>query len=192
MNNWKSRRDAWKRFLNWLSHDLEQAAYTYEAVRRRLIIFFNCRGCANSEDLADKTIDRIIGKISEIADSYKGDPAKYFFGVAHYVHLEDLRDRKRMDGEPVPDDFPDSNHQEETTEKELISRCLHHCLQKQPSAKRELFLSYYQVGEDKAEHHQTLADERGCTLNALRLQMMRLRAELRACITACRERDAST
>ncbi|HMV81930.1 MAG TPA: hypothetical protein PLD20_00310 [Blastocatellia bacterium] len=192
MNNWKSRRDAWKRFLKWLNLDSEKAGYAYEAVRRRLIIFFNCRGCANSEDLADKTIDRIIGKISEIADSYQGDPAKYFFGVAHFVHLEDLRDRQRMNGEPVSEDFPDSNHQEEAMEKELISHCLHRCLQKLPPDKRELFLAYYQTAEDKAGHHQALADERGCTLNALRLQMMRLRAELRACITACQQRGFST
>lgn len=191
MNNWKLRPDAWKRFLNWLNLDSEHAGYAYEAVRRRLIIFFHCRGWANSEDLADKTIDRIVGKISAIADSYKGDPAKYFFGVAHYVHLEELREKNRFDDEPVWDGIPHPNRQEETKEKELISHCLNRCLQKLPSAKRELFLSYYQVGEDKAEHHQALADERGCTLNALRLQMMRLRAELRACITACRERDAS-
>lgn len=191
MEDWELRPEEWTRFLNWLNLDPDLAAQTYEALRRRLIIFFNCRGCANAEDLADKTINRVISQISKVADSYEGDPAKYFYRVAHYIYLEDCREKNRIDGEPVPEDWPDPQRLEETMEKELIASCLDRCLQKLPSAKRELFVSYYQAGKNKAEHHKSLADKCGYSINALRLQMMRLRTELRECITTCQHRGLS-
>jgi RNA polymerase sigma factor (sigma-70 family) len=193
MKDWELGREEWERFLNWLNPEMDQAAQTYEAVRRRLIIFFNCRGCANSEDLADKTINRVISQISTLADTYQGDPARYFYGVANYIYLEHCREQNRMDGEPVTEDWADTGRREEAMEKEMMVNCLDRCLQKLPPAKREVFISYYQVNKKpKVDHHKLLAERLGCSINALRLHMMRLRAELRECITDCQQRGLST
>jgi RNA polymerase sigma factor (sigma-70 family) len=193
MKNPVLTEEVFGRFLKWLHPDLDQAAQTYESVRRRLIIFFNCRNCTSAEDLADKTINRVISQISALANSYQGDPARYFYGVANYIYLEHCREQNRMDGKPVPDDWPDPARQEDTMEKELIAHCLNHCLQKLPSAKRELFISYYQTDKQpKFDHHKLLAEGQGCSINALRLQMMRLRAELRECITNCQRFGLAT
>jgi len=181
--------EAFDRFLHWLHPNREEAARKYEAVRRRLVIFFNCRGCPVSEDLADRTINRVIGQMPALGSSYDGDPAKYFHGVAHYVHLEYLRERSKTDAEPVPDDWPDPRRPEEAEEKELVADCLEHCLQKLPPKKREMLVLYYKVEKQTSlEYREELARRFELSVNALRLQIMRLRDESRACITGCLQR----
>src|ERR1044072_6747769 len=90
-NEWNLTQDAFDKFLTWLNPNREQAATKYEEVRRKLIKIFACRGCAEAEDLADETINRVIRKMQELIDSYVGDPALYFYGVARNVHLEYVR-----------------------------------------------------------------------------------------------------
>src|SRR4051794_16211659 len=86
-------QESFDRLLEWLDADRERAGYRYEAIRRRLITIFTCRGCREAEALADETINRVTIKLPEIADAYVGDPALYFYGVAQKVHLEYLRKR---------------------------------------------------------------------------------------------------
>ena len=44
MKNWELTGEAFDLFLSWLDADRDQAAFKYEALRRRLIVFFDCRG----------------------------------------------------------------------------------------------------------------------------------------------------
>ena len=52
-----SDQEMFDRFLFWLDPNREEAAIKYEAIRRKLIKIFTCRGCIDAEDLADVTID---------------------------------------------------------------------------------------------------------------------------------------
>jgi len=52
-------QEAFDLLLAQLDGDREQAAIRYEALRRKLLKFFEWRGCAFTEELADDTIDRI-------------------------------------------------------------------------------------------------------------------------------------
>lgn len=193
MNKWELTGEAFDLFLNWLDTDREQAGQKYEALRRRLVIFFNCRGCAAAEDLADQAINRVIKQTPTLAGSLTGDPARYFYGVAKNLHHEYLREQAKRDGGPVPEEWPDPRRPEEQIEAELIHKCLRQCLQKLPPDKRETFQQYYQVEKRGAdEQYQALAVRLDCTINALRIRVHRLKNELRACITACRQRGASS
>lgn len=184
--------EAFERFLAWLDADREQAGRKYEAIRRGLIILFNCRSCAAAEDLADETINRAIRQLPSIEDSYEGDPANYLYGIARFVALEYFNRRLKRDGGPPPEDLPDPSPPDEESEKEAISRCLRRCLEKLKPEKRKMFILYYREGTRlNLDHRKSLAERFGCSINALRIQIHRLSEELRLCIADCRGREAA-
>jgi hypothetical protein len=84
---WVITQEDFDKLLDWLGADRDSAAVNYEKIRTRLIKIFTCRGCGEADDLADETINRVAAKVANIADSYSGDPALYFDGVAQKVHL---------------------------------------------------------------------------------------------------------
>ena len=49
-------QEQFEQLLNWLDRDRDKAGAKYEAIRKRLIKLFVCRGCDAAEDLADQTI----------------------------------------------------------------------------------------------------------------------------------------
>ena len=188
-------REAFERFLDWLDADREQAGRKYEAIRRSLITIFNYRGCSAAEELADETINRAIRQRPSIEGSYQGDPAKYIQGIARFVALEYFNRQVKKHGGPVPEDMPDPSQPDATgeeDEREALSRCLRHCLNKLKPEKRKMFILYYREGNRlNSDHRRTLAEQFGCSINALRIQMHRLNEELRLCITDCREQPPS-
>jgi RNA polymerase sigma factor (sigma-70 family) len=194
LQDWELTREAFDRFLDWLDADREQAGRKYEAIRRGLIALFNCRGCSAAEDLADETINRAIRQLSSIEDLYEGDPAKYIHGIARFVALEYFNRQVKRYGGPAPEDLPDPSKTggpDEVDEREALSRCLRHCLEKLTPEKRKMFILYYREGNRlNLDHRRSLAEQFGCSINALRIQMHRLNEELRLCITDCRKQAA--
>ena len=174
---WALTQEGFDSLLAWLDPDRERAGKLYENIRRRLIRIFVCRGCAEPEDLADQTINRVAKRIDEIKQTYSGDPALYFYGVANKVYLESLR-RKREITPPAPET------PSEEMEREL--NCLDQCMKTLPSDNRELVLQYYQKEKhDKILHRQNLAQQLGIPLNALRIRAHRIRGVLRDCVRDC-------
>ncbi len=187
MKKWELTGPDYDRFLGWLDADRERAGEKHEVIRRRLVIFFDCRRCADSESLADRAINRVIRYIAEKGDSYAGDPMPIFYRAAHYVYLDYLDERKK-----APARLPDTPSelslfaQDPDEENEARHRCLEKCLRELTADKRELIVEYYR--EDKQariDWRKVLADRLGLSLNALRLQVHRLRADLQACLLDC-------
>ena len=175
--NWLLTKEAFDALLAWLDPNREVAGQKYEVIRRRLTTIFSCRGCAEAEDLADETINRVANKLSAIKSSYVGDPARYFYGVANKIHLE-YRRRK-----PVPD-LPPPPSYDENIEKE--SECLERCMQKLSLENRTLLIEYYQDEKQaKINHRKRLAEHLGIAINALRIRACRVRASLQECVTNC-------
>ncbi|HEX8186510.1 MAG TPA: sigma-70 family RNA polymerase sigma factor [Blastocatellia bacterium] len=176
-NEWNLTQEAFDKFLAWLNPNREQAAKKYEEVRRKLIKIFACRGCLEAEDLADETINRVIRKVQQIIDSYVGDPALYFYGVARNVHLEHVR--KSPPALPIP---PSDTPQQ----KEEQCECLERCLDKLSAENRRLVLEYYKdERRAKIDHRKELAERLGIAPNALRIRMHRVRASLQDCVATC-------
>jgi DNA-directed RNA polymerase specialized sigma24 family protein len=168
-------QEAFDALLAWLNPEREQAGRRYEDIRRRLVKIFTYRGCQEPEDLADETINRVARKVGELAGTYSGDPALYFYGVANKIHHESLRkNRKTPPYQPPP---PGSEQEYE---------CLERCLEAQGARSRELVLQYYQGDKrTKIEHRRELAGRLGIPINALRIRAHRIRAALRDCVTDC-------
>jgi DNA-directed RNA polymerase specialized sigma24 family protein len=203
MKGWELTEEGLDLFLNWLSPDREQAGQKFEALRRRLITFFDARGCADAEGLADKTIDRIIGKLPSLDPSFlasfgnentslKDPRAAYCYRFAHYVHLEYLEKVRAEEGAPA-ENLSVSANIDEKERKELRLNCLERCLQTLPAEKRQLLLLYFEKEKQaKVDHRKRLAERFGYSLNALRLQIHRLTLNLYDCIVACQAQEPGT
>jgi len=180
--DWELTEEAFDKFLYWLNPEREKAGKKYEEIRHRLIIILACRGCAEAEELADESINRVIQRAQEMAPTYQGDPAPYFITVAHRVHLEYIEKRQKLS--ELPPELPQP--QEPDPEEEREYECLELCVQGLIPANRELVLQYYQDNKQaKIEHRKRLADEMGIALNALRIRACRIRASLEQCIDEC-------
>jgi DNA-directed RNA polymerase specialized sigma24 family protein len=170
-------QEAFDALLAWLDPDREHAGQKYEEIRARLIKYFVRRGCPISEELADVTIERVTRKVRDLAAGYVGDPALYFYGVAHKVYLE--YQKKKPDPLPLPPPDP-PDHLEKN------DRCLERCLQKLDSQTRNLILQYYKDDRRaKIDHRGQLARQMGIPLNTLRMRMHRIRLSLRECVEDC-------
>jgi RNA polymerase sigma factor (sigma-70 family) len=179
--NWVLSQESFDALLDWLDPDRELAGRKYEEIRQRLIRIFASRGCAEAEDLADETINRVANKVQEVRNSYEGDPALFFYAVGNKVYMEYLR-RKPL---PVPPpQFP------EGAELERQSRCLDDCMAHLTADNRELVLQYY--CDDKSEkirRRAHLAQRLGIAPNALRIRAHRIRAQLQKCVEKCMDRE---
>lgn len=203
MKGWELTAEGFDLFLNWLSADREQAGRKFEALRRRLVTFFDARGCLDAEGLADKTIDRLVRKLptltpeflasfTETTTAAKDSHAAYCYRFAHYIHLEYLQNIRTEEGlltEIAPLAVVEADEQDA---EESRFNCLDHCLETLPREKRELLLLYFEKEKQaKVEHHKWLADHFGLSLNALRLQIHRLTHKLYDCITACQTQETN-
>ena len=183
---WALTSEAFDLLLSWLDPDRERAGVKYEEIRAGLIRGFQRHGCTQPEDLADETINRVARRLPEIMPAYVGDPARYFHGVAHNVHLEHLRKQhevKQLEPAELPvSDAPPGGLDE--IEPEFF--CLKQCMQQLTPRNREMILQYYQ-GERgvKIRLRQELAERLGIKLANLRLQAQRVRGNLKKCILIC-------
>lgn len=166
--------------LSWLDPNRETAGQKYEKIRRRLIRILIGRGCFEAEQLADEIFDRVTRKLPELADNYSGDPSLYFYGVAGKIHLEWLRQQKKMKQLPLPETV------DEDKSADLEYECLQTCLEKLPSDQRHLIVGYYKEEKStRIENRRKLADFFGMSANALHVKTLRIRTQLRECLRNC-------
>jgi len=178
------------KFLDHLSLDREEAGRKREALRTRLISFFEWRGCNLPDLRADQTLDRVIIKIDE--GHVISNLLPYSLEVARRIAKEDWRERKRMhmlddDVSHIPHpSVPDPLSKLESEEPDPRLICFDRCLESLSANSRDLILGYYKEdGRAKIEWRKQLAEELGIPLNALRIRTHRIRNILEQCIENC-------
>lgn len=178
--------EKFNKFLGWLDPDRRRAAEKYEAVRRGLIIVYASRGCFESDQLADETINRVIEKIDELVENFEGDREKYFFGVARNVYREFARKRKFQLNEEITSDEDSFIKFFESERNNLTLTCLKSCLEEIDPENKQLILDYFDVesGREK-EYRELIAEKYSITVNSLRVRMFRIKRDLYECIRKC-------
>ena len=173
--------------LDWLDHDRDTAGRKYETIREGLLRIFAAKGFSDAEDLVDETINRVIIRLPDIRDTYQGDPARYFHGVARNIIRERLRRKViPMDTEPLP---PEPQPEKRDDDR---YQCLDLCLDVLQAQKRDLILTYLEhEGHEKIEHHKQMAKEMGITEGALRGRVHQIRSGLEQCVKQCVRRRAN-
>jgi DNA-directed RNA polymerase specialized sigma24 family protein len=167
-----------------------EAQTRYLEMRSRLSCFFAGRGCRDAEDLAAECVLRVAAKCGSLDASARENQAAYFYGVARNVLHEwwrhELRDSGRRESlrlELARTGWADG---QAWARKETVHRCLDECMGRLSHRARRLVLSYYaEEGAAKIACHQRLAAEVGKSLNALRIDVYRIRSTLRQCVAAC-------
>ena len=96
------RKSDFEGLLERLDPDRDSAGRKYEALRRKLIKFFEWNGCSPAEDLADETLDRVARRLTG-ADVAQVVP--FAWGVAQHVRQESAR---RMRREVALRDLPEA------------------------------------------------------------------------------------
>jgi len=158
-------------------------------LRGRLVRIFARRGCSIPEDLADETISRVLVKLPEIADSYEGDPLRFFHAVARNVYREYSRRPRTFPLEDW-DQLPETSW-EEVSSKEEAHECLESCLSKLNEGDRRLIREYYRYDKlAKLDRRKTLAAELGIAMNTLRIKAFRIRQRLSVCVLDCAKSGA--
>jgi DNA-directed RNA polymerase specialized sigma24 family protein len=186
-------QECFEQLLEFLGSEREEAANRYEAIRRRLIQIFTHRGGPVSpEELADRTFDRVCGKIDKIRRRYKGNPARYFYGVAHKIWLESFRIQAPRPLVAEADLNIKVTHSpfEADLNIEVMYSCLDKCLALLSREDCEIVLEYYTgQGQRMIVNRQRLAERHRISLGALRSKVLRLRIQLDKCITSCLDRE---
>ncbi|MBV9624260.1 MAG: hypothetical protein JOZ14_09800 [Acidobacteria bacterium] len=180
-NRWNLTQEAFDLLLAQLDDDREQAGIKYESLRRKLMRFFEWRGCTFAEDLADEAINRTaknIGRGEKI-----GNLPAYCAGIARNVFLESLRSRKRQAVlEP-------SAQASATRPDESRRQCLERCLRELLPEDCSLIMEYYREEKgSRIQRRRELAVRLGIPLNALRIRAHRIRVRLQICVEHCMER----
>ena len=169
--------------LVWFNPDRELAGRKYKTIHSGLVRIFACKGLNDAEDLADETINRVILRLSSIQESYQGEPAYYFHGVAKNILRECKRRKELAIGEVDVrvDPNPDSHEKH---------NCLGHCLDCLSDNERNLILSYYSYdGHSKIEHHKHMARQLKITIGAIRNRTFQIRRYLQNCMCQCALRE---
>lgn len=175
--------ESFESLLAWLDPNREVAGIKYEVIRAGLIRMFVSKGFSDAEDLADICINRVMNKLPEIRETYVGEPARYFHGVARFI-IQETKRRKEIASDVVPG-FCEVELDSHTDEYD----CLIKCLRFLSAEKSEMILDYYTYdGRDKIEYHRRMADDLGITEGALRGRAHHLRGNLEKCINQCIER----
>jgi RNA polymerase sigma factor (sigma-70 family) len=162
--------------LDWLDTDRDCAGLRYEVIRSGLLRIFVSKGLNDAEDLADEAINRVIARLPDIRETYDGEPARYFHGVARNIIRETYRRKELAMEVTAVAQFIDPFI---STERESLDVCL----QILPAEKRDLILDYYLYdGRDKVEHHKLMARRLGITEGALRGRVHQIRSGLEQCV----------
>ncbi len=150
---------------------------------------FDWRGARFPEECADETINRVVRKL-EYGQEIRDIPT-YCQGVARLVVLEALKKAENRQVSldelkfvPVAPVFSEDDGAQRN--------CFARCLSDLPIENRQLILRYYEDERRvKINNRQTMADQLGIPLNALRSRVQRIRDKLEQCITHCLSRSLS-
>jgi DNA-directed RNA polymerase specialized sigma24 family protein len=180
--DWSLTERALERLLERLGSDRDAAGRKYQALRGRLVDFFDWKGTARPEMAADETLDRVARKIDEgeAVDRVEA----YAFGVARRVVLEELRHelRERNATAAAAREPAATDGQAE----EARVACLARCLLTLPAGDRDLIVSYYQgAGRAHLEERKDLAVRLGLQMATLKTRAHRVRVRLKACMEGC-------
>lgn len=178
---WDLTHENFAKLLAALDSNAERAGEQYEQLRRKLVRFFEWRGSATPDELADETLNRLARKIDE--GEIIRNLSAYVGGMARLLWLETL---KKQEQEQGAFEMLSAASQYPAQTDSPRDECFEFCLESLPVESRAMILDYYR--ENKAAKialRKQLAEKLGMQLNALRIRAHRIRVQLEACVADC-------
>lgn len=185
---WVLTKEALDRFLDRLDADRDKAGEKYEAIRLKLLKYFEWRGSDAPDIDADETINRVIRRIEEGENVYNLNG--YIYGVAKLVYAESAKRRNRKE-ELLDDAHLELSVEPDNPEVTERQGCFDRCLGYLTQEDREIITEYYQYEKgQKIANRKQLAIRFNISPNALRIRAHRHRVNLEACVGECLGRCA--
>jgi DNA-directed RNA polymerase specialized sigma24 family protein len=165
------------RLFQLLERDAQSVEEGFRQCRYKLVKFFAWRRCDDPDNLADETISRLLKNVQSGQEISSDNPYSYVYAIATNVFREYIRAKKKDLVLVAIDEI----HGIGITA--VKDDCQSQCVEKLPDEKRELLARYYLDDEDR----EVIARESGLSLNALRLQVHRIKHGLKRCVEECRK-----
>jgi DNA-directed RNA polymerase specialized sigma24 family protein len=183
---WSLSQREMDQFLGLLDADPDEAARKYLFHRRRLEVYFRCRGHWAVEELTDRTLDTAARKSSKVPITNMGG---FIYGIARNISRESRGDAGRaVPLENVLPTLPD-RHADDDPNREMRLACLEECLKQMPPARSAILRDYYtHRGREKVADKKRLAKLHGVTVMNLAVVAFRARRELRDLVEDCTRR----
>lgn len=177
--------EGFERLFAFLDADAERAAAKYEQVRLRLLKLFAWRGATPAGEFVDRTVERVIRRLSDGGERSVAEPFQYFYGVAMAVLRESglgHADAEPIAAEAVPADpnAPAAATPRPADNPELLADAkrrtpaLRASIDELVPEYRHLFFDYHR--SRSGTWREELAAARGVPLTALRLRVHGLRS----------------
>jgi DNA-directed RNA polymerase specialized sigma24 family protein len=190
-SSWTETENSFKSLLAWLDDGKDTDGRSYLEIRRRLVAYFDRKGCSGPDQLADETLSRVTRRLEEEGWIAGEAPARYCYITARFVFLEHIRNDRlhsSIEDAPAPNRYTmdSSSAVDEAELREKMINCLDTCAAKLDPPTRELIYTYY-VGKarEKIENRRSIAERIGISMNALAIKACRIRAKLEACVSKC-------
>jgi DNA-directed RNA polymerase specialized sigma24 family protein len=168
-------KEAFEEFLRRLDPDSTSEETTYQKLRLKLVRYFSWKRCFDPEEQTDETIQRLTKNLLDGTTARIESPAGYVYAIARNVYKEYVRTTiRREELAKVLQELSPLVVDEQQD-------CRQWCLQSLPTEKMELIIQYYASKEDRAE----LVHQNGINLSSLRVQVHRIKNELKACHKEC-------
>src|SRR5437762_4737490 len=169
--------------LQALAANSDHAGEAYEALRWKLVKFFEWSCSATAEELADGTLNRLARKIEQSPDEVR-DVTGYALGIARMIRHEAYKKGlkavpfPRSDLEELSDFGASIATLDEKIQHQKELRCLEECLERLSAEDRSIFLAYRIGGGHDTENRRSIARRLGMSPGALRVRINRLREKL--------------
>jgi DNA-directed RNA polymerase specialized sigma24 family protein len=180
---WAPTREAFQNLLASLDGDEERAAFRYEELRQKLIVFFSGRDCADGDELADETLDRLTRRLQE--GERINDVQRFAYGIGRLVLAEWIR-RSCTRRHLLRRACVTSSTWGTTLEAADGVECVRCCASRLAPEDRQLILAYYETAGGEAQRERkALAERHGLSQGALRVRVHRIRRSLETCTRRC-------
>lgn len=168
-----------------LDTDRVGAGERYEVLRHKLIRFFEWNHHLSAPDLADETITRLATKCRQHPIA---NVETYALGIARNVGREAAKVESRtklLADNAAPDAMvgPDQEDGLRAAETRRLEERAKRCVDALDMVDQEIFVGFFLVGDNHAEHRRELAKSLGISYGALRTRVCRLRARVHECMT---------
>jgi DNA-directed RNA polymerase specialized sigma24 family protein len=176
---WQLTAEAFQRLLTGLGGDEAQAAAGYERLRRRLVAYFDARGCGDADVCADETLDRVARRLQQ--GEHIASVSGYAHGVARHVALEALR-RQQLKRKAIAE-WPRLSPAEGADE--ALFAHLEAQIRSLPADAGTLLMEYYRSDEPNSRRRRRcMANRLGISYGALKMRIHRARLDLEAGLRA--------
>jgi len=167
----------------------EGAGEQYKHLHRKLFFYFESRRCEDPNELAHKTLGRLMEKYGQHVEIR--DLTRYSYGIAKNVLHEYLRDKEAEKKYVTDEEYHSRVHtpdEDAEARKERKLKCKKKCLAGLSGQERMMLTDYFSGrGRSRQKRRERMAEQLNISLQALRLRVFHLRRGLKKCLEKCLE-----